>query len=305
MSGKELGHLADLLLVHCAIFFLQVLQAGGKKTPLPQLLAICCDYRHAEFDAKWREFGSRYDELIVGRIRHSLVRWKRHNDPALVGDVLSNVRYKLIAKDFKALREFEKRDDEQSFISFLSRVCHNATVSFMLSETRHDLVDIDEQTFQAEPSEDPEAFFRFVSQSLFKSVAGRQSHSYNTQRDILIFLLRQVASFRAKEMAQIPILGGPDGGIKPGNIDNIVNRLGETLKTDGYMKKYFEMERKRFLRLSSDRNKSRDKHLLVHLMTECGGLKKEEIARMPLLGMDESEIQAVIDMVKDQKNRNT
>jgi hypothetical protein len=211
------------------------------------------------------------------------MRWKRHNDQAFISDVLSVVRLKLIAKDFKALREFQKRDDEQSFRSFLCRVCHNATISIMLAETRHELVDFDPEIYQTEPSEDPEAFFQFVSQSLHTCVKDKQKHSHNAQRDIFIFLLRQVARFRAKEVAQLPILRDSSGSIKPGNIDNIVNRLGENLKKDGFMQKYFQLERKRFLRLSSDRTAVTDKQLLVYLLTECGGLKKGQIAQIPLM----------------------
>ncbi len=62
--------------------------------------------------------------------------------------------------------------------------------------------------------------------------AETKKSSYNQERDVFVFVLRKLSGFKARDVAEIPMLN-----LTPGNVDNIINRLTQLIhnKLDVFM----------------------------------------------------------------------
>jgi DNA-directed RNA polymerase specialized sigma24 family protein len=194
-----------------------------------QLLNICVNPGHRLFQKAWHEFENRYRTIILGRIRNYLIRWNTSNNLDVVHDISSSVTLRLLNNDFRALKKFRERDNEAKFISFLNVICKHSAYSYMMGFIKINkmLKENDELNLSRFISDHPdvaEDIQDFVVNLLRGSLSETQKSAYHRERDILIYILRNIAGFKAKEVAQIPLLK-----ISQGNVDNVVNRLSKLI----------------------------------------------------------------------------
>ncbi|MFQ5823286.1 MAG: hypothetical protein ACE5JB_04455 [bacterium] len=195
-----------------------------------QLLDICVNPRHNFFQNAWNEFESRYRTIILGRIRKYLNKWSKSNNVDIVHEISSSVTMRLIKNDFKALKQFREREHEGKFINFLNVICRHTAHSYMMEIIKKDefykeVEGYASHRFLFDHPDIAEDIYDFLVNSLRRILSKTHKSPYHQERDILIYLLRIIAGFKAKEVAQIPLLN-----ITQGNVDNIMNRLLSFLK---------------------------------------------------------------------------
>ncbi|MFQ6112615.1 MAG: RNA polymerase sigma factor [bacterium] len=194
-----------------------------------QLLDICVNPGHRLFQRAWHEFENRYRTVILGRIRNYLIKWNTSKNVDIVDDISSSVTFRLIHNDFRALKEFREKDNEDKFVNFLSVICRNSAYSYMMDyiKRKHILKENEELNLHRFISERPhiaDEIQDYLVHILRRSFSETHKSIYHRERDILIYLLRAVAGFKAREVAQIPVLD-----ISEGNVDTVINRISKLL----------------------------------------------------------------------------
>lgn len=187
---------------------------------LKQLLKICVDPTNKNYQHGWCEFDRRYRKVISGKI----LSITKNQDT--VKDATQIVMQRLMTNDFRALKNFRAKESEPTFKAWLA-VVSRAAVFALLKLFQE--VEIDESSLvslieSSESSRENGPHEKFTN-SLRQSLHLTQKSDYNTERDIFVFRLRKLNEFKAKEVAQIPLLN-----IDAGNVDNVVNRLLKELK---------------------------------------------------------------------------
>jgi hypothetical protein len=195
-----------------------------------ELLDICSNPGHRHFQQGWYDFERRYRNVILGRIRMHLRRWNEANNTYTVEEIASRVVHRLLANNYRALKSFRGRDHEGKFISFLNVICRNTAHAFMLEKITRNEVDLTETTpelksYLANHSEVAEELHDYLVGKFRQSLAATQKSDYHIERDILIYLLRVIGGFKAKEVEQIPLLN-----VTQSNVDNVMNRLSSYLR---------------------------------------------------------------------------
>lgn len=190
-----------------------------EKIDLRTLLNICVDQTNKIYGNAWREFDRRYRSIILGRI---LTITKNRED---IKDIAQMVMQRLIINDFRALKSFRAKHSEVTFRAWLNVISRMTALNY-LSKNK-DVVSIDElDDFGAWwESCQVDKIHRELVDSLRGALSQTQKNESIIERDILIFSLRRVGSFKAKEVAKISSLN-----TTPGNVDNVVNRLQDSVK---------------------------------------------------------------------------
>lgn len=181
-------------------------------------LEILAEPKHECYEKAWREFERRYRTLIFGRIRAVT------QNPTQIEEISAQVLKRLLDHNFRALKNFRAKNEEKAFISFLNIVCRRTAIAHMLSlrmSTDAELDDYSSHGF----SDETQSLYDHLVEILNDAHTDRQKNDYHQHRDILIFTLRKVAGFRAKEVAALPLLNTTDG-----NVDNVVNRLSNLIR---------------------------------------------------------------------------
>lgn len=201
-----------------------------QKVDFNKLLDICADPSHRYFQQGWYDFERRYRNIIFGRIRMHLKRWSEANNLHSVEEISSQVTQRLLANDYRPIKNFRGRDNEGKFISFLSVICRNTAYAYMLEKITRSEIDLVEtanglKSYMVDHPSIGEELHNFLVSKLRQSLLETQKSDYHKERDILIYILRVIGSFKAKEVEQIPLLN-----ITQGNVDNVMNRLSAFLK---------------------------------------------------------------------------
>ena len=201
-----------------------------RKIHFADLLDICIDRRHNRYQQAWHEFERRYGPIIFGRIRNYLRRWNKANDLYCVEEISARIAQRLITNDFRAIRLFHARDKETRFVSYLSVICRNAAYTHIVSarvaeELSRDGSDHDEPIVELWQGANCEDIHNGVTNKLEIELSSSKKTIYHQERDILVYLLRYLAGFTAKEVASIPSLG-----LTKTNVENVTNRLTNLIK---------------------------------------------------------------------------
>lgn len=190
------------------------------------LLNMCANRTHECFQQAWTEFDRRYRDIIFGRIRLHLRRWNKASDTDLAEEVLCEVIARLIVNDFRAIMSFRARNDEAKFLNFLNVICRNTTNQVVVSMLIKSGLSLDEGLLQeisvSENEENAKDVYYGCVFILRDKLSHTQKKPFHQERDILVFLLRLLSGFRAKEVAKMALLE-----ITPGNIENVIYRLKE------------------------------------------------------------------------------
>ena len=196
-----------------------------KEIEFAAFLDILIDPEHECYAKAWYEFERRYRRLIFGRIHNQLKRWNRNGDLDLMADISGKVSERLTMNEFRIIKIFRARDSEGRFIKYLSIISQttaNAELKKYYSKKTTSLDD--EGNYVLEPAleltENVEDVYELVVKKIRHKFADKQKSHFHQERDIFICTLRCIASFKSKEIAEIPLLK-----TKPHNVDVVVDRI--------------------------------------------------------------------------------
>jgi len=195
------------------------MQSELQKSELRILLEILANPDHEQYQQGWREFDRRYRKIILGRI---LTITTVHAD---VSDISQKMMERLMTENFKALRRFRARDNEEKFKGWLSIIARRDAIQHVNARKR--FVNLEEDIPEAENKgscSEKQTHETWVPR-LRKTLKQTQKREAVLERHIFVYLLRKVYQFKAKEVEEIPILE-----ITAGNIDNVINRINIALK---------------------------------------------------------------------------
>src|SRR5690242_16624913 len=91
-----------------------------RKLSVKELVSYCLDSQDQD---GWTEFVRRFQPLIAGVVTKCVFR-RKHPNPDLIDDLVQESYKKLIANNYKALREFDFQHDN-AFFGFLKVVAAN------------------------------------------------------------------------------------------------------------------------------------------------------------------------------------
>lgn len=182
-----------------------------------RLIKLCCNRRHPNHEQAWQAFDQRYRKLIFSRI--SQITFDRDQ----IEEILQRVLWRLIRNDFAALKAF-RGDTEASFAGYLSTICRNTALAYVIREDKG-AKELDPEYRDDNPAIDVESVHTHLVDILEMAQMDTQKNEYHKARDTLMYLLRTLCGFQAKEVAQIPLLN-----VNPHNVDVIVNRLRENIR---------------------------------------------------------------------------
>ncbi len=186
---------------------------------LKQLLKICVDPKNKNYQQGWREFERRYQKLMLGKI-HCITKNQEN-----VKDIAQMVMVRLMVNDFRALKKFRAKDSEPTFKAFLNVICRMTSFAYLPKISKEVALDNEGTLVSPEPQHDGNGTHEKIARSLRKILNQTQKSDYNKERDIFIFALRKISDFKAKEVAQIPLLK-----IKADHVDTVVGRLMDDLR---------------------------------------------------------------------------
>lgn len=195
-----------------------------------KLLDICSDPDHKRFHQAWYEFDRRYRPVIFGRIRKYLLKFSKANHLEIVEDIASEVTYSLLKNEYRALKTFRGREQESKLIAFLNVICIKSSYGVMLRYLGVTESNLEDETrniknfIKLNRGSEEEVHDYFVNR-LRLAQSDTQKSKFNKERDIVVYILRMIAGFKAKEVEQIVALN-----ITAGNVDNVVSRLSNLLK---------------------------------------------------------------------------
>lgn len=188
---------------------------------LQKLLEVCVNPKNEYYQQGWYEFDSRYRKLILGKI-FSITKNKES-----VNDITQMVMDRLIAKDFRALKNFRAKESDAAFRAFISVVSRMTTFAHLSKTSKEVELDGERDIISPDDRNEANGMHEKVVKSLRDILYKTSKNDYNIERDILIFTLRKLHEIEAKEVAKIPLLN-----IEAGNVDNVVNRLLNKLKNN-------------------------------------------------------------------------
>jgi RNA polymerase sigma factor (sigma-70 family) len=182
-----------------------------KKLSDQELLQHCLD---SQEEASWTEFVRRFQRVIAGVIHKALFRWMhRYPDQSLVEDLVQETFTKLCAKNRKALRDFDFRD-EHALHKFLKVVASRIVEDYVRrrKSDKHgggrEEVDLDKVSVfvPANPGSPPTAETATRIGEVERCLAQRAGEP-NYPRDSAIFWLHYRQGMTAKEIAALPSIG--------------------------------------------------------------------------------------------------
>ncbi len=197
--------------------------AFGRGTPnqaaFRKLLHACMDPAHAEHQAAWETFDRRYRSAILQPI---LTVTKRPYD---VEEIVAQVLMRLVDNNFSALRQF-RGENEVTFRAYLAKISRFTALAHVMKNTLQ-TEELQEWGTAGGGAMHAHLVHLYLVDFLRTVQTGTQKAAYHRERDTLVFLLRKLAGFRAKEVAAIPILSLNDH-----NVDVVVNRLTQRLSSE-------------------------------------------------------------------------
>ncbi len=186
---------------------------------LKRLLKICVDPANKYYQQGWYEFERRYQKLMLGKIL-SITKNQEN-----VKDIAQMVMVRLMVNDFRALKTFRAKDSEPTFKAFLNVICRMTSFAYLAKTSKEVALDNEGHLVSPEPQNNGNGTHEKIVSSLRKIINQTQKSDYNKERDIFIFALRKISEFKAKEVAQIPVLK-----IKADHVDTVVGRLMKDLR---------------------------------------------------------------------------
>jgi DNA-directed RNA polymerase specialized sigma24 family protein len=189
----------------------------------------------------WREFMHRYRKILENNIAWRCRRWnsralkKQIND--VVDDVLGRVLNILCRNNFRALKNYQNKDNEAKFKSYLRIIANNATSKYLKDnysgkETSESDIFRDESSFidTLRGMEDDarwETYEYFVNK-IYSRVKRKRG---NLERDVHMFWLYVWGDFDKETIVTFPCLQGSGD---PHNVDNVVNRIKDLLRKNNH-----------------------------------------------------------------------
>lgn len=188
--------------------------------PDQELVALCLQKNE---DA-WCELLRRYERRMGTVVANSLRKWTRPH-PELVADLLYEALKKVVANDFRALREFQWLH-EHALFGFLVKVASNTAADYRRRQLApgHDQnkeVSLDQPGLppQSDPTDFAKTDHRILLEELARCLDKLIRSEANRTRDIAMFLLYFGQSITASDLARIYQLS-----IKA--VENTLARLG-------------------------------------------------------------------------------
>ena len=129
-----------------------------------------------------------------------------------------------MANDFRALKNFRAKDSEAAFRAFLNVVSRMTAIAHF-SKIKEFELDDERDIVSPENQNDVNGTHERIVKSLRGILSKTQMSDYNVERDILVFALRKISEFKAKEVAKIPLLK-----IKADHVDTVVGRRMDDLR---------------------------------------------------------------------------
>lgn len=193
--------------------------AEGIFTTFKSFLKVLVNPAHKLHQSAWYEFDHRYRAIMLARI-HRLTN--RHEE---VEEVTAIIMSKLIANEFKVLRDFRAKDSEAAFRVYLTQVTRTTALGYILAAPKTSPLDADLPIEDKRTDQEIEISYRESVELLRAALSGSQKKRFNQERDIFVYLLRRYGDFKSKEVAKIPLVD-----TKEHNVDIIVNRLENLVK---------------------------------------------------------------------------
>jgi RNA polymerase sigma-70 factor (ECF subfamily) len=167
--------------------------------PDRELLERCLSPQRDE--AAWIEFVRRFRPIIAGVVFNCLNRWKKpHKD--LIDDQVHETFIKLMARDYRALREFEFRH-ENSLRGYLKVIASNVVQDYR----RRDHEENEEALHEAEPDapEIPDTV-DFVRQTQTRLLLQQMDDFIKvrvSEKERTIFWMHRRQGFSAREISEV------------------------------------------------------------------------------------------------------
>lgn len=179
----------------------------------------------------------RYREELENIIAWRCYKW---NNKALkkqisdvVDDVLGIVLNILCRNNFRALKNYKNKDEEEKFKSYLRTIASNATSKYLKDnysgiETSESDIFQDESSFldtlKGMENDARWETYEYFLNRIYSRVKKRRG---NLERDIHIFWLYVWGDFDKETIVTFPCLQGSGD---PHNVDNVVNRIKDLLR---------------------------------------------------------------------------
>lgn len=197
--------------------------------PLKELLRICTDEHSSHWEAGWREFMTRYKDIIYQQITRRCVSWRVSRLRRQFSDTINDIALQVFEILLKSLSTFREVDNERMFILWLATVCNRATSRYLQREFSDVLTEPDMEEFQNYIRDigfdERWELYEMIVQQL-RGFPGKKKR--NLERDINIFLL-----YTWSDLSQDMILMHPCyKEIGHRVVDNVVNRLREVLRKE-------------------------------------------------------------------------
>jgi RNA polymerase sigma-70 factor (ECF subfamily) len=198
-----------------------------RKLSVKELVSYCLDSQDQD---GWTEFVRRFQPLIAGVVTKCVFR-RKHPNPDLIDDLVQESYKKLIANNYKALREFDFQHDN-AFFGFLKVVAANVVEDHFRGSTSQkrgsgrEEEDIEEVRTAAPvlPNSLQPAELAILMGQIDRCLAKLASEP-NFTRDYTIFWLYYRQGLTAKAISQLP---GSTLGVK--GVESTLLRLTRYVK---------------------------------------------------------------------------
>ena len=153
---------------------------------LKQLLKICIDPTNKNYQQGWYEFDNRYRKVMLGKIL-SITKNQEN-----VKDIAQMVMFRLMANDFRALKNFRAKDSEPTFKAFLNVICRMTTFAYLDKISREVALDNEETLVSPETRNDGNGTHEKIASSLRKILNQTQKSDYNKEVYITLNMCKRV-----------------------------------------------------------------------------------------------------------------
>ena len=197
-----------------------------------EMLTHCSDPASSRYELAWTEFIRRYEKLIYNVALKRINEWNhpnaRRNKQQMADDIYSTVLETFYGRGGRVLKNFQARDNEKKFVSFISTTTRRAAGRYLTKQLPASIVGTSVEdiiTFIADSSDSE------LRWSLYESVVNEvrdqaKTKRGNLERDINIFLLYVWAGFDQQMIDKCPHLNGLGHRV----VDLVVHRLRGTLR---------------------------------------------------------------------------
>jgi len=110
---------------------------------LKQLINQCTCHQGSERESAWREFFKRYKKLIFFFIEQSCNQWNLSRLQLQKRDVIDDVLSEVLLSLNKDLANFNNRDSERKFLSWLQVICNRTTGIYLRRVFKNNISEVD------------------------------------------------------------------------------------------------------------------------------------------------------------------